>query len=250
MFLMRKILTPFLLPPGLLVAVLIVAGLYFAATGRRKTGWFNVFLGALAWAAATTPVADRVHLRLEAGLSIPAPMPSADVIVLLGGSVYAGAPDITGLGTPSEEALVRIVTAARLQRQTRLPLIVSGGPVFPDSPPIAPVYRRFLMDLGVPAGSILLEERSRDTLENARFSRELCRRQGFRRALVVTSAAHMPRALWCFARAGLPATAVPCGFRTWPGMTYSWRDALPRSYDRLAEALYEHMGLLFYRMSG
>lgn len=249
MFLVKKIVAPFLIPPGILVAILLLVGLWLLAAGRRRAGAFNLVLGILAWATATVPVADWAARPLERGMTVPAMPPQGDVIILLGSSIREGAPDLAGRGTPSEDALVRIVAAVRLQRQTGLPVIVSGGPVFPGRPSMGPIYRRFLVDLGVPPARILLEERSRDTLENARFSKALCDREGYRQPLVVTHAGHMPRALWCFAQVGLPATAVPCGFQTWEGRRYGWSDILPRGYDRLGQALYEHLGMLFYRLA-
>ena len=88
--------------------------------------------------------------------------------MLLGGGVYGGAPDVRGVGFPSEEMLPRIVTAVRLQRRLGVPVVVSGGKVFDHSFAEAPVIGRVLADLGVPPGKVVLEGRSRDTSENAR----------------------------------------------------------------------------------
>ncbi len=169
------------------------------------------------------------------------------MIIVLGSALYAGAPDIDGIGAPTAEACERLLAAARLHRRTGLPIILSGGRVLPHQELMGPVYRRFLEGIGVPPHQIMLEDRSRDTFENARYSWALCRQKGFRRPLVVTHAAHMPRAMFCFHRLNVPATPVPCGFRTWEGKAYHWPDFLPRRFDGLAAALHEYIGLMAYR---
>jgi uncharacterized SAM-binding protein YcdF (DUF218 family) len=112
---------------------------------------------------------------------------------------------------------------------------------------MGPIYRRFLTDLGVPREMILVEGESRDTLENAAFSKALCQAQGFRRPIVVTSALHVRRTRLSFEKAGLTALFFPTGFRTWENKTYSWPAYLPQSYDPISDALHEYLGLLAYR---
>ena len=74
----------------------------------------------------------------------------------------------------------------------------------------AEAMRRGLMALGVPAAAILVEDRARDTLENARLSIPILRRAGVRRAILVTDRVHMPRALTLFRLLGMPAEGAPC----------------------------------------
>lgn len=73
--------------------------------------------------------------------------------------------------------------------------------------------RRLLLDLGVPAEAILLEESSRNTRQNASESAALLKARGIRRILLVTSATHMDRALGHFREAGLEVTPAPADFQ-------------------------------------
>ena len=216
------------------------------ARGRRRSSLLCLLTAVIMWLAAIAPTADLLLRPLEARYPLPGAL-DGDVILVLGSALYAGAPDIDGVGAPSAEACERLLAAARIQRRTGLPIILSGGRVLPHQELMGPVYQRFLKGIGVPANRIILENRSRDTFENARYSWEICRQRGFRRPLVVTHAAHMPRAMFCFRRLNVPATPVPCGFRTWAGKTYHWPAFLPRSYDGLAAALHEYIGLWAYR---
>ena len=58
---------------------------------------------------------------------------------------------------------------------------------------------------GVDPDRVHVEDRARNTIENALFSAPLVRAQGWRRLVVVTDAFHVPRARYVFRRLGLPA---------------------------------------------
>ena len=117
-------------------------------------------------------VGDALHDGLD---SFEPRLPGATVadevgaIVVLSGGWRAGAREYGG-ETVSEATLVRLRYGARLQRETGLPLLVSGGGVFGDSTPEAHLGRDVLEDeFGVPVR--WLEDHSRTTAENARVSR-------------------------------------------------------------------------------
>ena len=97
-------------------------------------------------------------------------------------------------------------------------------------------------DLGVTAR--WLENRSRDTHQNAQFSAVILARDGVHKVLLVTSAAHMARAVVEFNEAGIDTTPAPAAMwtrRETGVMAYVPNaDALVRSQ----RALYEAMGRL------
>ena len=244
MFVFKKLITPFLLPPWIFIVVLIFSGLLFLRKSR-KAGILNILIGISIWLLSIGPVSDNLMKGLENGLTIPV-NPRGDVIILLGGGVYDGVRDLTGVGAPSEDTLARIVTAVRLQKSLRVPVIVSGGTVFPWRKAEAPVDRRFLMDLGVPGDKILMEDKSRDTLENARYVKEICEKLRFRAPILITSAYHMKRALLSLREFNMDATPVPSNFKTWD-RKYEWADYLPSDLRISMIACREYVGLLCHK---
>src|SRR5260370_7247985 len=78
----------------------------------------------------------------------------------------------------------------------------------------AEAARSVLEDWGVPESAILVETRSKNTAENGSFSRDLLASRGIHRALLVTSAYHMPRAVAAFRKAGLEVTPPPTHYMT------------------------------------
>lgn len=129
MFIIKKILAPFLLPPGIFIILLISSGVWLMVKRRWRVGVFNCSIGIFIWMFSISPVSDAMLRGLESSFKIPE-KPEGDVIILLGGGIYEGASDFSGIGTPSEEMLGRTVTAVRLQRRLNIPVIISGGQVF------------------------------------------------------------------------------------------------------------------------
>ncbi len=249
MFLVKKWVTPFLLPPGLFVLFLVVAGLW-CFRRRSWTGtWVSLMMGGLIWGLSVPPTVDLLVGGLEQEATLPKEI-RADVIVMLGGAAYQNVADLSGRGAPGPGTMERMVTAARLYRRLQVPIIVSGGRVFSEADSVALLTKRFLVDLGVPAAHILLEDRSRDTYENALYSKQICERHGFQRPLVVTSGYHLKRARLSFEKVGLEVTPFPCAMTTYPGKVYNWHHWLP-SATALAgtsAALHEWLGLIYYRL--
>lgn len=251
LFTMKKIITPFLLPPGLFILLLMLIGLAGLVRRHWRVGVSNLLIGLCLYALSIAPVASLLCRGLEADFSFPA-RPSGDVIVLLGGGTIQGVPDLSGTGVPTPLMMGRIVTAVRLYRQTRLPIIITGGRWSDDDLSEAQVAKCVLMDLGVPQEAIIKEAMARDTAENARFTAAICRRKGFSRPIVLTTAYHLKRALIAFSAAGMPATPFPANFFATGNRPIQWRDLLPRASSLClsTNALHEYLGIWYYRIMG
>jgi uncharacterized SAM-binding protein YcdF (DUF218 family) len=104
-------------------------------------------------------------------------------------------------------------------------VVVSGGRHWGTALE-ADVMKRELVLRGIPPRAIVRERCSFRTLDNARFSAAILVRRGLTRALLVTCAWHVPRAVLLFAKAGIEADPVPVrddGWTPWPRK--AWRSA-------------------------
>lgn len=81
---------------------------------------------------------------------------------------------------------------------------MSGGPVSHPTPE-AWAMRDLALSLGLAAARVEIEDRARNTIENALHTRPILAARGWRRVLVVTDAYHLPRALYVFRRLGVMA---------------------------------------------
>ena len=249
MFVIKKLIAPFLLPPGIFVLILFYLAFRGWVRKRGAAAGTAFLLGLVLWLSATSPAA----VFLSRGLENRHPLPddiAGDVIILLGGGYFDRAEDLTGIGFPAGDMAGRLITAARLQRRLNLPLILASGQVSRHTQAGALIDQRILVDLGVPAGRLHAETMSRDTAENAFYSRKICDREGYRRPILVTSALHLPRAVRLFEAVGLEVLPVPAYRRTWATQRFDWRSWLPSAaaLSVTSAALHERLGLLYYRL--
>lgn len=244
---LKMLIKSFVLPPGIFIILLIFFGVWFLFRKNWKTGISNLLVGLSMWFLSVCPVTDTMFKGLESGLEIPK-NPKGDVIILLGHGVYGGAPDLSGVGSPSGRMLERMVTAIRVQKNLSIPIIISGDMDPQHKGAGTSIVSRFLVDLGIPQTKIILEATSTDTLENAKYAREICKKYDFNRPILVTSASHMKRAVVSFKKVGMDVMPCPAGFRSWQGKEYGVWAYLPGSFVDLSIALNEYIGLVFYKL--
>ncbi|RJQ64972.1 MAG: YdcF family protein [Desulfobacteraceae bacterium] len=248
MFIVKKITSSFILPPGIFIVILFVLGAILVIKKYRKIGGSIFSIAVFMWLFSIAPTADILLSNLESGFYQDGGV-KGDVIILLGGALFEKVPDLSGTGFPDGDMLGRIVTSVRLQKRMQIPVIVSFGRVIEEREPGAPVIKRFLADLGVPEDQIILENESRDTYENAKFSMEICRKMGFDSPILLTSAYHLKRAYWVSKHLGMDVDPFPAFFMTQKHPGYSWYSLLPSgdNFARVSMALHEILGLFFYK---
>lgn len=183
----------------------------------------------------------------------PAQMAAPTGIIVLGGSLNADLTAARGVPTLPESA-ARLTTGVALARRfPKARLIFTGGSasISGKGAPEAPGVRELWLSLGVPADQMSFEAKSRNTWENAVFTRARVDPKPDQTWLLVTSAWHMPRAMGIFRKAGFNVVAYPVDYRTY-GDDRDLR--LPRSaLDEMAmldTAMHEWVGLVAYHLTG
>ncbi len=158
------------------------------------------------------------------------PRDGCDAVIVLGAATRAP-------GVPGAALLRRIAHGIDTFNAARAAhLVVSGGIVGPP-PAEAHLMRDIALDRGVPTERIIVEDRARNTFENALFCGRIVRDNAWSRLIVVTDGFHMRRALHTFWRLGLPATGAPAPRP--PGtsrLRWGWRHVT--DYGRLAYSAY------------
>jgi uncharacterized SAM-binding protein YcdF (DUF218 family) len=119
-----------------------------------------------------------------------------DAIVVLGAAVGAD-------GRPGKALRRRVAEGVRRLEAGAAPVLLLSGGKGDGVPAEAEAMRDLALAAGVSDEQLVLEAESRSTLENARCSARIMRARGWRRALVVTDAVHLPRALMAFRALGI-----------------------------------------------
>jgi uncharacterized SAM-binding protein YcdF (DUF218 family) len=182
---------------------------------------------AIAWLWLwSTPAASlwiRTYLESQHPALPVAALPDADAIVVLGGAVSP--PGARRSDVDLGFAADRVLHAARLYHAGKAPVVVLSGGSDPTVSAIseAEAMQLFLRDLGVPDSAMLLETRSRNTRENARYSAQLLDARKMHHILLVTSALHMDRAMGQFLGQGLDVTPAVTDVEAVPVPADLWR---------------------------
>lgn len=241
------------MPLGLTVIGLIV-GIILFLRGKRKSGAIiTILMTAWLWIWSTPVWADFIRGSLEHRFSYrsAAQYPHADAIVILAGGTRGEAgkdlPPLD-LGDASDRELF----GAELYHAGKAKTIIVSGGVEPISGAgiAALSMKRFLEIMGVPANAIRVGGESKNTIENAEEVKRMMVAAGGRTIFLVTSAAHMRRAMWLFERIKLKVIPAPTDFEVLhPPFTLSrllpTADALRAS----TAAVREYMGVWVYKIA-
>ena len=201
-----------ILPPGIFILAMIGLAVYlWRKRGERRAAGALTGIAFVLYVLSTGAASDRLMGSLERTYEVPA-HPQGDVIVMLGGGAISDVQDVDGVGMLAQSPSSRLLTTLRLHRLCRLPILLSGGQVFSDTGSEAEIARRVLLSLGVPDEMIYVETHSLTTGQNAHYSAEILRREGFTHPILVTSAFHLPRAVLNFEKEGVAVTPYPADF--------------------------------------
>jgi len=176
-----------------------------------------------------------------------------DGIIVLGGPVD---PDLSlAHRTPAVTSSPdRMITAAALaHRYPNARLVYTGGSarlIFNDQKE-ADYAEEVFESLGIAKSRLIMERLSRNTAENAAFTRDLVKPKAGERWVLVTSAFHMPRSVGLFRKVGFPVEPYPVDWRVGGREDLiSFTNVAGDGLGRTDTAVREWMGLVAYRLTG
>lgn len=253
-FILSKIFEFFTAPTNLalFVGALGVALSFtrYQKAGYRLSGGVILFLLLVGF----SPISLLLALPLETRFPpLATDTPAPDGIIVLGGMLdeRSSSRHNQPVLNDAAERLTEAVRLRRLYPHARLVFTGGSAALRGSLHTEAEHVQKFWNDLGVDQNGVIYEDRSRNTFENAIFTRDLVKPGPKERWLLVTSATHMPRSVGIFRKAGFNVIADPVDYRT-TGMAHDWSLNL-RASDNfvLTEvAVHEWIGLVAYWMTG
>lgn len=242
------LLKSLLLPPGCLVVLLALS--IVVVRRRPRLSFYLVCLSLVLFCLLSNLyVGQRVMAWLQPDVALSETALVAfrpQAIVVLGADRLNAAPEYGGRDTAGSNLLVRLRYAAKLHRETGLPILVSSGPGYENRESQGDTMAEILeQEFQVPVQ--WRETGSLTTWQNAAFSAPVLASAGVERILLVTHAFHMRRSVETFEYFGLDVLPAPTGFMGRGGPTPE--DFLPSVSGLLLNqwALHEVLGLWYYR---
>jgi uncharacterized SAM-binding protein YcdF (DUF218 family) len=252
-FILSKTIAFLLLPSNFLIACGL-AGVLLMATRWMRAGTRVMVASIISLAAAGfLPVGNLLLHALESRFPPwDASRGAPDGIIILGGAI---APRLSrDHGEPIVNAeggrIIAMGKLARAYSDARIVYSGGDGSLLGNQPAEADFVYPLLDSFGVRRERVILEPRSRNTAENAAFTKDLVKPKPGERWLLVTSAQHMPRAVGCFRAVDFPVEAYPVGWHTNPQGDLMAPRSFAEGLGQLDSAAYEWLGLLAYRLTG
>jgi uncharacterized SAM-binding protein YcdF (DUF218 family) len=251
-FLLSKALD-FVLLPALWLVALLLGALACRPGGRNQRRWLRA-AALLVLLGTNNALVNEALLAWERPPVPLAAVAPADAAVLLTG-ITSGSklPHDRVYLQHGADRLTNALWLYRAGRARRIIITGGSGAVFSAGNTEAKDLATLLRLAAVPATDILLEERSRNTRENAKFTKALLAQHPDIRSLVlVTSAFHQRRAIGCFAQVGLRPQPFAADFystsRSW-APDY-WLVPNIDALSRWSLLLHEMAGYLVYKAAG
>jgi len=256
--LLRKIIMQLIFPPGGIIIAIFIIFLLFLFNRKRLAIFLTIFLIFSLFLFSSwfgeyillRPLEDDYSTLQEISndnLNLSKPV----MVVLGGGLVEDSLAEKTGKNEIGEVTLARLYGAYVLYQEIQCPVWLSGGsvPGYSGEVPSAEIMEEVLIKMGVPPDDVFQESESRTTYENAIFTIEEIRQQGYREIILVTSALHMRRSVQSFENNEVTIIPAPVNYlfeNTQPGLL----NILPNrfSFDHNLRALHEWIGLLYYKI--
>ncbi len=137
-------------------------------------------------------------------------------IIVLGGGIRPSAPEYGNKAVIRNKVFDRLRYAVRLSKKTELPILVSGGKVLNKASPTEAILIQDTLVNDFHLKAKWLEDKSRNTAENAQYSYNLLKKEKISRVILVTHALHMARAVEQFQKVGFIVTPAPTTFHSYP----------------------------------
>lgn len=247
---LADLLQPF---PWLFLLLAVMLFWTWRQSESRRRLWVVVALFTLLWIWCM-PIVSHLALGSLEWEYPPTPTPAGvPVIVVLSGGIAYG-DEMVPQALLTSDTVERCCAAAELYHaRPGSKLLLSGGKVDPTrvGPQLAEAMKELMERLGVSAKDIQLESTSRSTYENAVESARMLKQGNVEKVVLVTDAAHLPRAMRCFHAQGIEAVPWGCRYRARP---LRWSPMLfvpnPSAADGTQAAFHEWVGLAWYRLRG
>ncbi len=261
---LSKFLPLWFYPLGL-IWMLLIAYLLLTRkhTQGRKLRWIIILVVVIIFVGGNRWVPAILAKSLEWRYLPSENLPKDSMVVLLGGGTESQ--QYPRQMTETNGAGDRVLYAAKLyQSGNASQILLSGGNIeWSGSRTTTPAQdmAQLLLMLGVPENTLVLQDQSRNTAEDALYSAEILRELDIEEIILVTSASHMIRSVALFEKQGFKVIPAPADYSiTYDQWNSLWKPSVPEllvglvpnagNLSDLTYVLKEYFGFAVYRLRG
>ena len=251
MFVLLKILL-YLFRPLIWILILFIIAL-FTKSERRKKTFFVIGVTVLFFFTNPFIIRKCIEWYEVKPIALSA-VPKYNAGILLGGMVSYNKYDDEGYFNPAADRFIQTALLYKTGHINNVIVAAGNGYITKNNFREALFIKERLIELGIPPDKIFTDTSSRNTLENAQFSKKIIDSFTIQGPyLLISSAMHLPRAQKVFKKAGIDASLFPCDFVSKRFSNNFFEDCLlPSSYalSQWDNLIKEVVGILTYKITG
>jgi len=242
----------FVLAPSHLILLLLVLAAIFLKAKPSLSRKFSCSITISLLFIAISPIEHFILIPLEQHIEQPTTIDSnVDSIIVLGGGQQRKQSHLfpySGFGQHNG----RLIAAIDLAKKLQVPLIFVGGHQQQDGV----TYREsrsldtLIAIAGLPSSQVFINDDSNDTFDNALKAKAILLKQQLSHSVLITSAAHMPRAVGVFKQQNIAITPFPVEYKASNRPQWFIQFSLVKKLALIEYASHEWLGLLKYYLLG
>lgn len=151
------------------------------------------------------------------------------------------------------EANDRLMQAVDLYDKGKIKkILISGGSgnLFYEEKKEADILKKILINMSIPDSDIVIENKSKNTYENAFFTAKILKNKQYNNLLLITSALHISRAKKCFKKQGVIVDVFPADYHLYPFTVDNILFPKPEILSEWAKLFHEIIGTVAYKFAG
>lgn len=245
LFTLKKIISLFFMPLSI-AFILVVFALFFLYINKIKKAKLFLTFGFLwLFLISYQPFSNALIKPLEIKYPSYLNIDSNIKYVLVLGNAHKTNKDLSDVSQLSGTALKRLSEGIRIYKKLDNAKLIVSGYGGDDITPHAIMAKNAAISLGVSKENILMQEKAKDTFEEALYAKKIIGDDNF---ILVTSASHMPRAMKIFKSENLNAIAAPTDYLHDKESSYL---SFPKTryLNNTTVAIHEYLGSLWFKVS-
>ncbi|UCD67404.1 MAG: YdcF family protein [Betaproteobacteria bacterium] len=252
-FWLSKVAWTIISPDSLLLILILLSTALLFVGKTRSAKKLLAAISAILLVIASLPLHNLLLYPLETRFETNPELPESltGIIVLSGGekAYLSSLWEQVELG-PAAERNLAFLALAKQYPKAKLVFTGGSGTLTKQAYKGADVAKTLFQQQGLDLDRVVFESQSRNTYENALFTKRLIQPGRNENWLLITTAWHMPRSVGIFCKQQWPVIPYPVDHTTAPGDLLSLRLALAEHLRDLKTAMQEWTGLLAYYLTG
>lgn len=252
-FLLSKLIWLFISPDSLLLILLLIT---LVLLYKNKIKQAKVLLSTISGVVvfiSLFPIGEWLLYPLESHFQNNPTLPAqVDGIIVLSGSedtLLSSVWNQVEVGNAAERNL-SFLTLARKYPKAKLVFTGGTGSLINQEYKAADVAKKLFEQQAFDIKRILFERESRNTYENAIYSKKIVKPLANEKWLLITTSWHMPRSVGIFCKAEWPVIPYPVDHQTNKDNLFRIDFDLLNNLYTLRTAIKEWLGLVAYRLTG